>query len=68
MYHDIPQLLDKLAVISAKMEKLKQLNTYMTGQHSVQKNMKRLEEDRTFLVDDIRALCREVANDKGDTT
>lgn len=67
MYHDIPQLLEKLAVISAKMEKLKQTHAYITGQHSMKLNMKRLEEDRTFLVDDIKALCREVANDTGDT-
>jgi len=63
MYHRVFELLDKLDVIKNKAEELRRLREYINGHHSVPINRVRLIEERDFLVADIQALCREVAND-----
>lgn len=65
MYHDIDAFLSKLDVIADKTGELRRLLSYMERHHSVEINLNRLETDRDFLIEDIQALCREIANDKG---
>ena len=54
MYHDEDELLKKLKVIGERTEAF---------EHS----MKWKEGNREFMIADIQALCREVANDTGDS-
>ncbi len=63
MYHRIFELLDKLDVIKNKAEELRRMREYMKGHHTVPIDMVRLTEERDFLVSDIQALCRDIAND-----
>lgn len=63
MYHRVIELLDKLDVIKVKAEELRRMREYIKAPHSVPVDIIRLTEERDFLVSDIQALCREIAND-----
>ena len=63
MYHRVSELLEKLDVIKNKAEELRRLREYMKGHHSMQIDTDRLTSDKDYLISDIQALGRDVAND-----
>jgi hypothetical protein len=63
MYHRVFELLDKLDVIKNKAEELRRVREYIKGHHTVQIDMARHIEQRDYLIVDIQALCRDIAND-----
>jgi len=65
MYHNVADLINKVHVIEEKTDELKHLCDYMEAHKTVPINHERLEETKQFLVDDIQALCADIANDKG---
>ncbi len=69
MYHKASEFLQKIRVINSKADELEHLIEYMGSRKLFIKiNLKRLEAQKDFLISDIQALCRDVANDTGDTT
>ena len=54
MYHDAVMLMAKLEVISDRKDELERATRWDEG-------------NLDFIIADIQALCREVANDTGDT-
>jgi hypothetical protein len=69
MYHKASEVLQKVKVINTKAEELERLIAYMGRQKIViTVDMDRLESQKEYLISDIQALCREIANDTGDTT
>ena len=67
MYHNITELLKKLEVINSKADELTRLVKYSGSHKSVKLNYDRLDASQKYLIDDIQALCREVANDTRST-
>jgi len=63
MYHRVYELLEKLDVIKQKAEELRRVREEIHNPNTPVNDMKQLCEQRDFLVPDIQALCREIAND-----
>ncbi len=69
MYHTATELLQKMKVVNSKADELERLIAYIGSRKLFIKiNVKRLEVQKDFLISDIQALCRDIANDTGDTT
>jgi hypothetical protein len=69
MYHKASEVLQKVRVINSKADELERLISYMGRQKLVVTiDLDRLESQKEYLISDIQALCREIANDTGDTT
>lgn len=63
MYHRVYELLDKLDVIHNRAEELRRVREEINFPMTIESNMKSLVERRDYLVDDIQALCRDIAGD-----
>lgn len=63
MYHRVFELLDKLDVIKGKAEELRRVREEIHNPNTPKGELKKLCEQRDYLVPDIQALCREIAND-----
>ncbi len=68
MSHKASEILQKAKVINSKAEELERLIAYMTSRKLFIKiNLERLEVQKDFLISEIQELCRDVADDTGDT-
>ena len=63
MYHRVFELLDKLDVITQKTEELRRVREEIHNPNTSASDLTELCEKRDYLIPDIQALCREIAND-----
>ena len=63
MYHRVYELLDKLDVIAQKAEELRRVREEIHNPNTLKSDLVELCEKRDYLIPDIQALCREIAND-----
>ena len=63
MYHRVFELLDKLDVITQKTEELRRVREEIHNPNTSASDLVGLCEKRDYLIPDIQALCREIAND-----
>ncbi len=63
MYHKAFEVIQKVRVINAKSEELAHLLKYIKSRIMVELDKERLADQKDFLISDIQALCRDIAND-----